>query len=324
MNQAVKWVFYLIVLLFLAAIPFLMSDFFTTMTTRVMYFSLMAISFAFLAGQVGLISLAVPAFLGVAGYTIAILETREILFFPYSAIAALGMVLVAAAIFGIFVNRSQGIYFLMLTLILGQIVWAVALQWASVTNGSNGLIGITRPEVMQFTVAGQEVGFYYILLLTVLLVTFGVLALTRSSFGMKLKGIRESESRMIMLGYPVMRMKWIAFMISAFIAGLSGIFLVYYIGVMHPSAIDLDSAAMVLIAVIFGGIYSIVGAIIGMGIVQTFEIFLSAFTSRYMIIIALMFLFVVMYAPKGIMGSIYKIKFMDALYQKWYTGRKKR
>ncbi|RSL33988.1 branched-chain amino acid ABC transporter permease [Salibacterium salarium] len=320
MNKVFKGVLCTIAAVFVLVIPFIMSDFFTTMTIRILYYSLMGIGFAFLAGQVGLISLAIPAFLGIAGYTLAILETREILFFPFSVIAAMLVVLVMAGIFGFFVNKSKGIYFLMLTLILGQIVWAVARQWASLTNGANGLIGISAPDVMRVSVNGAPVGFYYILLITFLLIVTGVLALTRSSFGMKLKGIRESETRMVMLGYPVARLKWIAFVISAFIAGTAGIFMVYYIGVMHPSSINLDSAAMVLIAVIFGGVNSIIGAIVGMGIIQTFEIVLSGFTSRYMIIIGLMFLIVVMYAPKGLMGMVYRNKYLNSLYHKWYTG----
>ncbi|AXF56061.1 branched-chain amino acid ABC transporter permease [Salicibibacter kimchii] len=323
MNQIFKWILFIIAIIVLGAIPFI-SDFFTTMTIRIMYFSLLTISFAFLSSQLGLISLAVPAFLGISGYSIAILETREILFFPYTAIVAIVMVLIVGAIFGVFVNRSKGIYFIMLTLILGQIVWAIARQWASVTNGANGIIGISTPDAMTFIIGGTEVGFYYILLITFVVLVGGVLALTRSSFGMKLKGIRESESRMIMLGYRVARLKWIAFMISALIAGVSGIFLVYSIGVMHPSSIDLDSAAMVLIAGIFGGVYSIIGAILGMSIFQVFEIFLSAYTNRYMIIIGVMFLLVVLYAPKGLMGLIYKKKHVGELHERWYSGRRNR
>lgn len=322
MNQISKWILYTVVVLCLCAIPFVMSDFFTTMTIRVLYYSLMAIGFVFLAGQLGLISLAIPAFMGVGGYTVAILETKGILAFPLSVIAAILMVLIIAGLFGLFVNKSRGIYFLMLTLILGQIVWAIARQWSALTNGANGVIGITAPEIMRVSVAGAPAGYYFILLFTFIVIFIGVLALTRSSFGMKLKGIRESETRMIMLGYPVARLKWAAFMISALIAGTAGIFMVYYIGVMHPSTINLDSAAMVLIAVIFGGVNSVIGAILGMGIIQSFEIVLSGITPRYMIIIGLMFLIVVMYAPTGLMGAIYKNRYLHNLYHKWYTGGK--
>lgn len=320
MNQSMKWAVYVFGSVFLCAIPFIMSDFFTAMTIRIMYYSLLTIGFAFLAGQIGLISLAIPAFLAISGYTIAILETREIMFFPYSVLAGMVLALIVGAVFGLFVNRSKGIYFLMLTLILGQIVWAIVLQWASFTNGSNGLIGIARPEMMRFAIGGTEVGFYYILLASFVVIVMAVLALTRSSFGLKLKGIRESESRMKMLGYRVAGLKWIAFMISAFIASTAGIFFVYYTGVMHPSSINLDSAAMVLIASIFGGIQSMIGAVLGMGIIQTFEINLSGYTDRYLIIIGAMFLIVIIYAPKGLMGIIYKNKYAASLYQKWYTG----
>ena len=323
MNQMTKNLIYTLGVIVLLAIPLIASDFLTTMIIRIMYYSLLAIGFAFLAGQLGLISLAIPAFMAVSGYTIGILETRGLLSFPFSVLAAMLMVLVIGAVFGIFVNRSQGIYFLMLTLILGQIVWAIVLQWASFTKGSSGIIGIEKPDIMKWRLGETEVGFYYILLVCFILIVLAVLALTRSSFGLKLKGIRESETRMKMLGYPVARLKWTAFMISAFISGTAGVFFVYYTGVMPPSSINLDSAAMVLIASIFGGVQSIIGAILGMSIIKTFEISLSGLTQRYLIIIGTMFLLVIIYAPKGLMGLIYKNKYMQSLYQHWYRGGKK-
>src|SRR5690625_1473118 len=320
MNQVTKWILFITTVIVLIAIPFITSDFFTTMMIRIMYYSLLAIGFAFLAGQLGLISLAIPAFLAISGYTIAILETRELLFFPYSVIVAMIAVLIVGAVFGLFVNWTKGTYFLMLTLILGQIVWAIVLQWSSFTKGSGGIIGITKPSLMKFAIGGTEVGFYFIILVTFIAIVFAVLALTRSSFGMKLKGIRESESRMIMLGYPVARLKWVAFIISALFAGIAGIFFVYYTEVMHPSTINLNSAAMVLIASIFGGLQSIIGAIFGMGIIKTLEITLSGLTQRYLIIIGAMFLLVIIYAPKGIMGIVYKNKYIENLYHRWYRG----
>lgn len=293
----------LISLLLLAAIPLFGDQFFITMMIRIMYYGLLAVAFSFLAGQLGLFSLMVPAFLGISAYTIAILESKELLMFPYSVIVALVVTLVFAAFAGLLVNRSKEVYFLMLTLVLGQLVWAIVLQWVSLTKGTNGISGIEVPHLWGLG-QGSNIGFYYYTLAVFSLVILGLTALMRSSFGLRLRGIRESESRMIMLGYNVALLKWAAFMISGFIAGLAGIFYVYYSGLINPDALSLNSANQVMIASIFGGINSIIGAILGTGIIKTLEIVLSGITQRYLLMIGILFLAVIIVAPKGVVDVI--------------------
>jgi len=293
----------LISILLLSAIPLFVDQFFITMMIRIMYYGLLAVAFSFLAGQLGLFSLMVPAFLGISAYTIAILESKEILMFPYSVIVALVVTLAFAAFAGMLVNRSKEVYFLMLTLVLGQLVWAIVLQWVSLTKGTTGITGIEMPHLWGLG-QGSNIGYYYYSLAAFSLVTLGLTALMRSSFGLKLSGIRESESRMIMLGYNVGLLKWAAFMISSFIAGLAGIFYVYYSGLINPDALSLNSANQVMIASIFGGINSIIGAILGTGIIKTLEIVLSGVTQRYLLMIGILFLVVIMFAPKGVVDVI--------------------
>ena len=214
--------------------------------------------------------------------------------FPYSVIVALVITLIFAAFAGLLVNRSKEVYFLMLTLVLGQLVWAIVLQWVSLTKGTTGITGIELPHLWGLG-QGSNIGFYYYSLTAFTLVTLGLTALMRSSFGLKLRGIRESESRMIMLGYNVALLKWVAFMISSFIAGLAGIFYVYYSGLINPDALSLNSSNQVMIASIFGGINSIIGAILGTGIIKTLEIVLSGVTQRYLLMIGILFLVVIMW-----------------------------
>ncbi|TGE39751.1 branched-chain amino acid ABC transporter permease [Desulfosporosinus fructosivorans] len=303
----------IISILLLAAIPLVVDQFFITMLIRIMYFGLLSVAFTFLAGQLGLFSLMVPVFMGISAYTIAILESKEILLFPYSVLVALGIILAFAALAGFLVNRSKEVYFLMLTLVLGQLVWAIVLQWVSLTKGTNGISGIEVPHLWGLG-QGSNVGFYYYTLAVFSLVVLGLTAIMRSSFGLKLRGIRESESRMIMLGYNVALLKWAAFMISSFIAGLAGIFYVYYSGLINPDSISLNSANQVMIASIFGGVNSIIGAILGTGIIKTLEIVLSGSTQRYLLIIGILFLVVIMFAPKGV------IDIMERVMNKLWKG----
>lgn len=304
-KNSIVWAF-LISFLLLAAIPTFVEQFFITMLIRIMFYGLLAVAFSFLAGQLGLFSLMVPVFLGISAYTIAILESKEILMFPYSVMVALVITLAFAAFAGFLVNRSKEVYFLMLTLVLGQLVWAIVLQWVSLTKGTNGISGIEVPHLWGLG-QGSNIGFYYYTLAAFSLVILGLTALIRSSFGLKLRGIRESESRMIMLGYNVALYKWAAFMISSLIAGLAGIFYVYYSGLINPDALSLNSANQVMIASIFGGINSIIGAIIGTGIIKTLEIVLSGATQRYLLIIGILFLVLIVFAPKGVVDILERI-----------------
>lgn len=194
----------------------------------------------------------------------------------------------------------------MLTLVLGQLVWALVLQWISLTKGTTGISGIKMPEFLG-VFGSLNIGFYYFTLTIFILVLIGLIALNKSPFGLKLRGIRESESRMKMLGYNVSILKWWAFMVSSFVASLSGMFYVYYSGIINPDAMTLNASNQVMIASIFGGVNSIFGAIIGTGIIKTLEIVLSGITNRYLLIIGILFLLVIVFAPKGVVGILESI-----------------
>src|SRR5690606_5427480 len=113
---------------------------------------------------------------------------------------------VLAAVFGLLAIRTSGVYFLLLTLALGMIVWGVCLRWTSVTGGENGLRGVGRPEPFV-----DNVAFYYGVLVAVVVVTFIVWRVVKSPFGLTLKGIKDSESRMQALGYNVPLHLFLAF-----------------------------------------------------------------------------------------------------------------
>jgi len=306
-NLNLKLIAIIVSGLLLFTVPLFTGQFFVTMLIRIMYYGLMTIAFSFLAGQLGLFSLMIPVFLAVPAYTIAIMETGGIMMFPSSAVIGIVLALAFAAFFGLLVNRSKEVYFLMLTLVLGQLVWATALQWVSLTKGTNGISGVKPPAFLGVSEQGSNIAFYYFTLVIFLLIIFGLLALIRSPFGLKLRGIRESETRMIMLGYNVSLLKWSAFMISSFVASFSGVFFVYYSGLINPDAISLNAANQVMIASIFGGVDSILGAVLGTGIIKTLEIVLSGITQRYLLIIGILFLIVIIFAPRGVLGIIEKL-----------------
>ncbi|GAH47599.1 unnamed protein product, partial [marine sediment metagenome] len=134
-------------------------------------------------------------------------------------------------------NRSKGTYFLMLTLVLGQLAYAIVLQWVSLTKGTTGITGVNRPYLLNIANLGKNVSFYYFILVVFIICIILLYVLINSSFGVKLRGVRESESRMIMLGYNTSLIKWVAFMVSSFVSSIGGIFFVYFIGLMKQKKI---------------------------------------------------------------------------------------
>ena len=301
-KTAAQPILLLVVLSFLFVLPFVASPFTITMCIRVMYYSFMAIGFSFLARQSGLFSLMIPASFGCSAYSIAILESRSVMYFPFSMLAALAVSLVFAGLIGIMVNRSRGTYFLMLTLVIGQLVWALVLQWVSLTKGTNGITGIERP--MWFGVRSDiaNQGFYFTILIVFTAVVFVLQQIVQSRYGVMIRGVRDSESRMKMLGYRTGLIKWSAFMISTVPASLAGVFFVYFNGVVNPDSIGLSASTQVLVASIFGGLENFIGAIIGSAGVKTLEIVLSGITQRYLLIIGIMFMLVILFVPEGLIG----------------------
>lgn len=290
----------------LVAIPWVASDYFVMMSIRVMYFGMLTMSMTLLAGELGLVSLMQAAFFGIAGYFVAILQTRYGLPFPIPPLVGITVAVLAAGLFGLLVIRVRGIYFLMLTLVLGQLVWALASQWASVTRGDSGITNIYAPIILGISTEKSKTAFYFLLIIVFGGVAYFLTALKRSPFGLMLRGIRDSETRMAMLGYPVAFLCYVAFLFAALVAGVGGVFFAYFTGLINPHSVSLTTNVETLLAAILGGINTLVGAVLGTGILKTLDVVLSGVTKRYLLFMGIMFLFVIMFAPQGIAGTIGK------------------
>ena len=301
--KKVKLIALIILLVILAVTPLFADSFAMIMLIRYMYFGLMTISFSFLASQLGLISLMVPVFFSIVAYVIAIFQLRGIMSTEASIVVAFAISMLFAALCGLMVNKTKRITFLMLTLVLAQLVWAIAMQWTELTNGVDGLVGIRFPEWLNIFGTGQNVNEYYWTFIGFVITATLIWLLTKSQFGLILKGIRESESRMIALGYNTPVIKWIAFMIAAFVSSLGGLFYIYFMGMVTPEILTLGASNQALISSILGGVHSVIaGSMIGTIIYLTLDLTLSGIIQRYSIIIGMLFLFVILFTPDGIMS----------------------
>ena len=225
MSQTMK---ILIVALLLGAIALIVphtGSFVVLLTTRAMCFAILAMSVDLLLGFTGLSSMGQAAYFGVGAYLTAILATRYHvgLGWDFWLVVILGMLFGAAlaALFGLFAMRASGVYFLMITLALGQCVWGLAYRWNSLTGGDNGINVSSRPDFgLDLT---NEKTFFFLVFAFFVVSLIVLYVLVRSPFGRSLEGIRERELRMQILGYNTWLHKYIAFVIAGAFGGLAGV-----------------------------------------------------------------------------------------------------
>jgi branched-chain amino acid transport system permease protein len=297
---------WMISLAVLGLLPLILGSYHTGLLTLILIFAIFAMSLDILQGYTGLPSLGHAAFLGTAAYVAGLLNVKVFNGSHFGIELTAGVVSAAlmAAILGLIVLRSRGVYFLMILLASSMMLWGIAFKWREVTGGDDGLAGISRPN---FSFIGFDLGttthFYYFVLLFFVCSTGLMYMVVRSAFGHTLLGIRESEVRMHSLGYNIWLHKYIAFIVAAIFAGVAGVLMAYYNRFVSPSEFHLVTSAEVLIMVILGGAGTLFGPAIGAGIVILIKNFVSGYTEHWMIILGVVYMASVMFAPEG----VYKI-----------------
>src|SRR5665213_425853 len=304
MTQKIK---ILIVILALVAFAFIVprsGSFVVLLATRAMAFAILAMSVDILLGFTGLASLGQAAYFGVGAYLTAILAARFHfgLGWDFWLVVLLGMLLGAAlaALFGLFAIRATGVYFLMITLALGQCVWGLAYRWNSLTGGDNGINMSGRPSFgLDLT---NETTFFY-LVFAFFVVSMGLLyVLVRSPFGRSLTGIRERELRMQILGYNTWLHKYIAFIIAGGFGGVAGVLWAHTNGHVSPETVVLTTSVDSLLMVVLGGAGTLVGATLGAAIVFGLREYLSTLGPWWQYVLGSVYVLTVLYQPMGLMG----------------------
>jgi branched-chain amino acid transport system permease protein len=211
-----------------------------------------------------------------------------------------------AAVFGLFAVRATGVYFLMITLALGQCVWGLAYRWNSLTNGDNGINLTSRPN-FGLDLTNERTFFFLVFgFFTVTLLMLYVLV--RSPFGRSLEGIRERELRMQILGYNTWLHKYIAFIIAGGVGGLSGVLWAHTNGLVSPDTVVLTTSVDALLMVVLGGAGSLVGAGIGSAIVFGLREYLSTLVPWWQYVLGGVYVLTILYMPMGLMGLPARIR----------------
>lgn len=290
----------------LIALPAVAGDFYINLATQVLIAVVFSASLNILVGYAGLPSLGHAAFLGFAGYICA--GTTVSLGLPPLAAALLAVVgtTFLAAIFGAIALRASGLGFLMITLALAQVVWGLAYRWVGLTNGDNGITGLTRPHPFGLSIDGAAAYYWFALAITILTLAF-IATLVGSAYGVSLQGTRDQPRRMAALGHNVWLVRWVAFIIAGFWAGIAGLLYVYYQRYMHPSVLSMATSAEGLLGVIAGGSGTLAGPVVGAALVVILKNYASIYIERWNMLLGAVFVLIVLVMPEGIVPGVRRL-----------------
>ena len=288
-------------LIALALLPALLSDFWLFIAIEILAFALYAISFNLLMGYGGMLSFGHAAFFGVGAYAGAILAKKAgitsigafLLVMPFSALAAA----LAAVIIGFFSVRRSGIYFAMLTFAFQMLLFTVALKAGGLTGGDDGLTGLRPPGAL----ASASV-YYYFALAWVLPSVFALQGLVRSPFGLTLRAVRNNALRVQYAGVDVRRHQLITFVIAGAFAGLAGALFAFSSGNVFPGWLNWTASATPIVMAVLGGVQSFLGPAIGAAVYVLLEVTISGSTEYWPLFMGLIIMLLVLVMPRGIAG----------------------
>src|SRR3954466_246767 len=287
------------------------GSFVILLVTRGPAFSILVMSLDILLGYTGLASLGQAAYLGVGAYLTAVLATKfQIgLGWDFWLVVVLGILLGAAlaAVFGLFAIRASGVYFMMITLALGQCVWGLAYRWNSLTGGDNGINMRERPKFGGIDLA-NEMSFFFVVFAIFCVALLLMYTLVRSPFGRSLAGIRERELRMQILGYNTWLHKYIAFIIAGGFGGLSGVLWAHTAGIVSPVNVELTTSVDALLMAVLGGAGTLIGGVIGAVIVFGLREYLSTIVPWWQYVLGGVYVLTIFYLPTGLMGIPERIR----------------
>ena len=290
----------------LVALPWVAGEFYVNLASQVLIAAIFASGLNLLVGYAGLTSLGHASYLGLSAYISAWMSLRLGVGHGISAPVALAATTLAGAAFGWVALRASGLGFLMITLALSQVLWGTAYRWASVTQGDNGLSGLTRPAPFGISLDGARPFYWFTLAVTALAIWL-MARFVASPMGAVLAGARDQPRRMAALGHDVWLARWLAFVQSAFWGAVAGLLYVYYNKYIHPSSLSLMTSAEGLLAVIAGGSGTIAGPLAGAALIVLLKNYASTHIERWNMLLGFVFVAIVIFMPHGIVPGVRRL-----------------
>ena len=301
-NVSRPWRLPLVILLasFLLVAPPFLSAYWVGLLTQVVILGILAMSLDLLIGYTGLPSLGHAGFFGVAAYGVGVLSTTYHAGLWTSVAGGFAIGTGLAALFGLIVSHVRDVYFLMITMALGMVLWGLSFRWIPVTGGDNGISGIPRLETLLGLPASGPIPYYYVALAVFVLCSALMTMLVKSPFGLTLQGIREHEPRMRSLGFNTWLHGYVSYVCAGAFASIAGIMWAYYNGFVSPTYLDLTASSELFLMVTLGGPATLVGPVIGAGAIVILKNVISAYTARWLLILGIVYIVTILWAPQGL------------------------
>jgi len=281
---------------------------YTALGTRVLVLGLAAMSLNFLLGFTGVLSFGHAAYFGLGAYGAGL----SLKFLAASSPLALlmGMLLggVAGALLGTLIVRRRGVYFAMVTIAFGQVFYYIAFQWSSLTGGDDGLRGFSRQPLdfglFKIDILSNADYFYYFVLFCFALIVAIMSFILRSPFGRTMLAIRENERRARFLGIAIERHIWIVFTLSCFFIGFAGALYALLNNFADPRGLHYSQSGDFVMMAVMGGMRSFWGPLLGAAVFVVLQDYLSSVTVNWMSFVGLLFVLVVLFFPRGLLGMV--------------------
>jgi branched-chain amino acid transport system permease protein len=281
---------------------------YTELTTRIVVMGLAAMSLNFLLGFTGVLSFGHAAYFGLGAYGTAM----AIKYWGVGSIPAivLGMIVatIAAMIIGALIIKLRGVYFAMVTIAFGQVFYFIAFRWNAVTGGDDGLTGWRRLPInfgfADLDIVQNDRAFYYFALAIFAVCVAAMAVLLNSPFGRSLIAIRENERRARFLGVPIEFHVWLSFVISCLFVSAAGGLYALLNNFIDPRALRVDLSGNLVIMAVLGGMRAFWGPLIGAAIFVALQDYVSSQTQNWMSVIGLVFVLVVRFFPRGVLGML--------------------
>ncbi|MDZ7937128.1 MAG: branched-chain amino acid ABC transporter permease [Rhodoferax sp.] len=276
------------------------AGFYVTLATRILMFALAASSLNLILGFGGMVSFGHAAFVGVGAYTVGILMQHGVT----SAWLAWPLAMLVSAVLALLIGaislRTQGVYFIMITLAFAQMLYYLAVSLK--TYGGDDGLSLPGRSALGDGWELTDTTLYYVALGLLVATLVGMTRLLNARFGQVLQAIRENEVRMAALGYAVLRYKLLAFTLAGALAGLAGALLANQSGFVSPSLMQWSQSGMLMVMVILGGVGHVLGGFVGAAAFLLMEEVLGHMTEHWQLGLGALLLLVVLVAPQGLMS----------------------
>ena len=276
------------------------QPFYVVFVTRVLIYALIATSLNLLIGYGGMVSFGHAAFVGAGAYTVAMLMPAGVasawLLWPAALLAGAGFAFLVGAVS----LRTRGVYFIMITLAFAQMAYYLVLS-LRVLGSDDGLTLSNRPS-LGLVDLNRDMTFYYAALAIMLAALAGMRVLLNAPLGRALQGIRDNETRMEAIGFATYRLKLLVFVIAGAAAGLGGGLLVSLNGLVGPNLLNWTQSGLLMIMVILGGAGRLLGGALGAVLLLVVEEAIAEHTIHWPLVIGVVLLAVVLFAPQGLSG----------------------